>query len=138
MNSRNMRLSDAERAEVTDRLATHFADGRLDQQEYDERVSRAMSAKTRGEIDDLFDDLPGTGAPTDETRSTAYGAPGLPGPRYGHRRHGLLRAVLVVLVAIAALNIVGHAFWWFGGWFLGPFWFIALVAVVILVARHRH
>jgi Domain of unknown function (DUF1707) len=138
MNSRDIRVSDAERTQVTDRLATHFADGRLDQEEYDARVSRAMSAKTRGDLDDLFDDLPGTGAPTDnETRSARYGTPGLPGPRYGRRRHGALRLVLTVVLAIAALNIVGHAFWWFGGWFFSPFWIIALVAIIVLVARRR-
>ena len=142
MNSSNIRVSDAERTEVTDRLATHFADGRLDQEEYDARISRAMSAKTRGDLDDLFDDLPGTGAPTDdnETRSTRYGAPGLPGPRYGRRRHGPLRLVLTAVLILVALSVVSHivtSAFWFAGWFLSPFWIFALVAVIILLARHR-
>ena len=44
----------------TDRLAEHFADGRLDQAEFDERVSRAMNAKTRADLSGLFADLPET------------------------------------------------------------------------------
>ena len=62
-SDQNMRVSDAERQAVTDRLAEHFADGRLDQAEFDERVGRAMNAKTRADLNGLFDDLPETGAP---------------------------------------------------------------------------
>ena len=62
-SDQNLRVSDAERQAVTDRLAEHFADGRLDQAEFDERVGRAMNAKTRADLNGLFDDLPETGAP---------------------------------------------------------------------------
>ena len=62
-SDQNLRVSDAERQAVTDRLAEHFADGRLDQVEFDERVGRAMNAKTRADLSGLFDDLPETGAP---------------------------------------------------------------------------
>ena len=54
-----MRVSDAERAEVADRLSQHFGDGRLDEAEFHERVDRAMKAKTRADFAGLFDDLPG-------------------------------------------------------------------------------
>jgi hypothetical protein len=40
-SDQQMRVSDAERQAVTDRLAEHFAEGRLDQAEFDERVARA-------------------------------------------------------------------------------------------------
>ena len=46
-SDQHMRVSDAERQAVTDRLAEHFSSGRLDQAEFDERVGRAMSATTR-------------------------------------------------------------------------------------------
>ena len=59
----HMRVSDAERQAVADRLAEHFSSGRLDQAEFDDRVGRAMSAKTRADLNGLFDDLPETGAP---------------------------------------------------------------------------
>jgi hypothetical protein len=41
----HLRVSDAERAEMADRLAAHFAEGRLNQAEFDERVAQAMNAK---------------------------------------------------------------------------------------------
>ena len=62
-SDQNLRVSDAERQAVADRLAEHFGDGRLDQAEFDERVGRAMNAKTRADLSGLFDDLPETGAP---------------------------------------------------------------------------
>lgn len=54
----HLRASDAERNEVAERLARHFADGRLDQAEYRARLDRAMGATTRGDLGGLFDDLP--------------------------------------------------------------------------------
>jgi GntR family transcriptional regulator len=62
-SDQHLRLSDAEREAVTDRLAEHFAAGRLDQAEFDDRVGRAMSAKTRADLSGLFAGLPETGAP---------------------------------------------------------------------------
>jgi hypothetical protein len=53
-----MRVSDADRAEVADRLAKHYGDGRLDQVEFDDRLDRAMRAKTRADLVVLLADLP--------------------------------------------------------------------------------
>jgi len=50
-SDQHIRVSDAERNAVAERLAAHYGDGRLDQAEFDERVSRAMTAKTRGDLD---------------------------------------------------------------------------------------
>jgi GntR family transcriptional regulator len=58
----HLRVSDAEREAVSGQLAEHFAAGRLDQAEFDDRVRRAMSAKTRGDLRGLFADLSDTGA----------------------------------------------------------------------------
>ena len=54
----HIRVSDAERAAVADRLAAHFGEGRLNQAEFDERVAKAMNATTRGDLSGLLDDLP--------------------------------------------------------------------------------
>jgi hypothetical protein len=99
-SDQHMRVSDAERQAVTDRLAEHFGDGRLDQAEFDERVGRAMSAKTRADLNGLFDDLPETGAP-----AAAAGQP----PR--RHRHPILLAALIVFVAIAAAHVVWPLLW---------------------------
>ena len=62
-SDQHLRVSDAEREAVTGQLAEHFAAGRLDQAEFDDRVGRAMSARTRADLSGLFADLPETGAP---------------------------------------------------------------------------
>lgn len=53
-----MRVSDADRAEVADRLAKHYGDGRLDQAEFEQRLDQAMRAKTRADLIGLLTDLP--------------------------------------------------------------------------------
>ena len=73
----HLRVSDAERQAVTDRLAGHFAAGRLDPAEFDDRVGRAMSARTRADLSGLFAGLPGTGAPA--VPGLARGGGGTPG-----------------------------------------------------------
>ncbi len=55
----DMRVGDAERAEIADRLAKHFSDGRLDEAEFNERLDRAMRAKTMADMSGLLSDLPG-------------------------------------------------------------------------------
>ena len=101
-SDQHMRVSDAERQAVADRLAEHFSSGRLDQAEFDERVGRAMNAKTRADLSGLFDDLPETGAPA------ATGQAGLPRRRH---RHPVLLVALIVFVVIAASHVVWPLLW---------------------------
>jgi hypothetical protein len=54
-----MRPGHADRDKVVDRLQEAFADGRLADEEYEERLQRALSAKTFGELSALTRDLPG-------------------------------------------------------------------------------
>ena len=61
-SDQHLRVSDAEREAVRGRLAEHFAAGRLDPAEFDDRAGRARSAKTRGDLRGLFADLSETGA----------------------------------------------------------------------------
>ncbi len=109
----HMRVSDAERQAVADRLAEHFAAGRLDQAEFDERAGRAMSATTRADLSGLFDDLPETGLPETglpETGLPGTGAPAATGfPR--RRRHPVLLLALVVLIALAAGHLIFPLLW---------------------------
>lgn len=130
----DMRVSDAERAEVADRLAQHYGDGRLDQAELDERLSRAMSAKTQADLYGLFDDLPEPGINTGASR--AVPPPRVTGPRAGRPRRKLLPIVLVAVLVVAVWNMLPH--WWFpwgmfGFWFGGPWLWIALIAVCWLL-----
>ena len=74
-SDQHLRVSDAEREAVSGRLAEHFAAGRLDQAEFDARVRRAMSAKTRGDLRVLFADLSETGAPAVPDLPRGSGSP---------------------------------------------------------------
>jgi hypothetical protein len=129
----HLRVSDAERNAVAERLSAHYADGRLDQSEFDDRVSRTMSAKTRGDLLGLFDDLP-------DTEPAQAGGPGGPGgtamPCRPRRRGGIFRPlVLLVLVMVLA-----SAAWHAATSFYVPWFPIAVViAIALLVTRSsRH
>jgi Domain of unknown function (DUF1707) len=130
----HIRVSDADRNAVAERLAAHYSDGRLDQAEFDERVSRAMSAKTRGDLDGLFDDLPdpepagapGTGWPT---------GPAVP---YRVRRRTSPRPFLTVALVIALMIAVGHTI---AAIYIPWFWVAVIVVAIVLVnrsSRARH
>jgi hypothetical protein len=53
-----MRASDQDRDEATVRLQAAFAEGRLDDAEFDRRMRSALTALTRQELDTLAADLP--------------------------------------------------------------------------------
>ena len=131
-SDQHIRVSDAERNAVTERLAAHYGDGRLDQAEFDERVTRAMAAKTRGDLDGLFDDLPDP----EPTGASGTGGPAVP---YRRRRGGPLRAILLLVLVIAVMSATWHAFAFF---YIPWFWIAALGAVVFFATRssrrHHH
>jgi hypothetical protein len=56
-----MRVSDAEREAAAAEVREHFASGRLNQDELDERLTSVFAAKTRGDLNALFTDLPSGG-----------------------------------------------------------------------------
>jgi hypothetical protein len=133
-SDQHLRVSDAERRAVADRLAEHFSDGRLDQAEFDERVGQAMNAKTRGDLRGLFDDLPEPGMPG-VSLPGAPGAPGAPGEmssRHGRRRgygNRLMAFALVVVITAAAAETVVHM--------TVPWLWIGFLALAMLVATER-
>jgi hypothetical protein len=98
----HIRVSDTERTEMADRLAAHFAEGRLNRAEFDERVAQAMNAKTRGDLSGLFDDLPGPGP---------AGTPGTPvrGPHSPARPHANPFFLVLLVVVITAAGTAGEA-----------------------------
>jgi hypothetical protein len=134
----NLRVSDAERQAVADRLAVHYADGRLDQAEFDERAGRAMSAKTRADLDGLLDDLPEP--PGTLGAGPASGAPGIPAFSNGgamtrrHRHNHPLIALAIFAVIILSL---GHVVWIAVSWL-----WIGIIALIVLAATghlgHHH
>jgi Domain of unknown function (DUF1707) len=137
-----MRVSDAERAEVADRLAQHYGDGRLDQAELDDRLGRAMSAKTRADLAGLLNDLPDTGVTKMEPRAARRQPP--PAPRRPRPRRNWPRILLAVVLGLLALRLlggVGFLFWpfgWMWGWLWpGPWLLIALLVFLWLCFGRR-
>ena len=137
-SDQHIRVSDTERNAVAELLGQHYADGRLDQPEFDDRISRTMAAKTRGDLSGLFDDLPETGPAG--AGPAGPGGPGGPvsyrGPR---RRGGIVRPLLLLLLVFICANVAWHAFT--SLFFIQPLvWAFVIVAVILLVNRsaHRH
>lgn len=94
----HFRVSDAERHEVGERLSRHFADGRLDQSEFDLRLGHATGAVTHADLDGLFDDLPPL--PEEDFH-----------PRRRRRLIPLLVAIALVALAFESVMSVTHVPW---------------------------
>lgn len=58
MGPADIRVSNEEREEAVSKLGVHLTSGRLELAEYEERCGRAATARTRGELEALFSDLP--------------------------------------------------------------------------------
>lgn len=120
----DLRVSDAERTEVTDLLSQHYGDGRLDQAEFEQRLEQAMHARTYRDLSGLFADLPPTG-----TSGTSGGT----GITEGHRPRPQIYRVLLLVLAIAVAINVGHAL----AWSLGPWLWIGLLCLIVLVLSRK-
>jgi hypothetical protein len=115
MTGAGVRVSDAERDVVAAELAEHLKDGRLQVAEFDERVSLAIGARTRGDLDGLVRDLPRL-------------APSQPPVQYGARLPFPLVAIAIFVTGMIVIGGVGHAaaasghpvwvIWWL--WWLIP------------------
>lgn len=53
-----LRIGDAERSEIIGKLGDHYAAGRLDREELDDRMNKAGKAKTAAQLAELLRDLP--------------------------------------------------------------------------------
>ncbi len=113
----NLRASDADREATADRLRQHHTDGRIDQDEFQERLDRCFAAKTVGELAELTRDLPGEPARRGSIGRTNFGL------------LGGLRMIpfLPIILAIVAIHlIVGMASVL---WILIPLFFLARVTI---------
>src|ERR1700689_3428356 len=95
-----MRVGDAEREAAAAEGREHFASGRLTQDELNQRLDQTFAAKTRGDLNAVFTDLPhatwrdATAGGARSTAGDAYGGripPGRarqPGAHWGRRDGG--------------------------------------------------
>lgn len=116
----DVRASDKERSEAMDLLGSHFAEGRLDQSELDERLQVAASAKTRGELAGLLSDLPAAERPPAPAPAPVYGC-GLP-------RWRVPSLLLVVVLAAVLVGAAGH---------VAPALLVGFAIVALLRSRRR-
>jgi hypothetical protein len=125
----DLRVSDAERDVVAAELGRHYQDGRLDPAEFDQRMSAALAARTRRELDELTVDLP-----------RPAGQQLIPAGLRSHRPPRILPILprLIAAVVIAgALTAGAHGSWHHGGPF-APFGFLWLIIpAVVIGARIR-
>jgi Domain of unknown function (DUF1707) len=149
-----MRVSDAEREAAAAELRDHFASGRLDQEELNDRLDRVFAAKTRGDLNGLFGDLPSSGRGWDRVANTGSGtrdwsqgptpgswnAPPQWGPPGGGRTGGpggpgpfagRLLFTGVLLWALLVIGVLGA----FGIGAPRPFGFVLIIAAFALLRR---
>jgi hypothetical protein len=139
MGTAEIRISNEERDEAVSTLGEHMSTGRLELAEYEERCGRAVAARTRGELEALFTDLP---APHPDLSSAA--PPGqliqkagqlVSPPTRGKKKE------LVETPASSALEVVAGLSLLFGvpaaillTVFLGLWWVFIPVGLVLIVS----
>jgi hypothetical protein len=111
----DQRVSDAERDAVVTELGEHLRQGRLDQAEFEERVTTALSARTGRDLSKLLADLP----PAREGSTVPQ--PAAPLPR---------SLLLIPLLAAAILIVCAAAGGWHHGW--EPWPLLWLVPILVL------
>lgn len=128
----DLRISDAERTEVTDQLAYHFSAGRLDEQEFSDRLDRVMGATRYRDLIGVLQDLPGAVLPR-PVRPQLPAPP--PRPRRPRRQggHGVLRVLLIALLVLFVAASARAVAWAFAP----VLWIGVLCAIAVLVARGR-
>src|SRR3954451_19063661 len=142
-DGRRMRAGTTDRQSAVDRLTRHFTEGRLQTDEFDERMGKAYSATYLDELPALFIDLPederpGFGRPSGNPEqyrkwSVAQGSPDRATRPWGPPRGGPPRGLIVVAVVVALfwVGVLTHAL------FLFPLIWLAF-ALSVGGRRRRH
>ncbi|QNN53351.1 DUF1707 SHOCT-like domain-containing protein [Nocardioides mesophilus] len=113
-SSPDLRIGDAEREAAISALGEHYAAGRLDKEEYDERAAIAWTARTVSALRPLFADLPAphpfapqrtrvAAAAVTAAALQAQSARSAPAPR-GFR----LPLLPLLLIGLALAIVLGH------------------------------
>jgi hypothetical protein len=117
---RTLRVGDREREAVGDILRQQHIDGRLDADEFQQRVERSLTAKTYAELDQLVADFPGQ-----QTEQVRAGRP------WGWRPWPF--ALLPPAVLAAFVLTGGHLIW-----LALPVFFLFVVRPLLWRSRARH
>lgn len=113
--------SDAERDQTLGHISYAVGEGRLTFDEAEHRIGAVLHSRHRHELADLVGDLPHE--PRAETKSSPWGAPGLP------RRHPGLVLAAATLLTLALVVQAATGIW--------AFWPLAAAAYGFWAADHR-
>ena len=118
----HLRLGDAEREQASALLRDHYAEGRIDTDEYSERLDVIWAARTRADLRPVFADLPAPamlrGWSTPEDRRA-------PAPYAVRHRPRIAPWVGALLLFALAVTVVTHL----------PFVLIGLLVVWLVLHR---
>jgi uncharacterized membrane protein YccC len=116
----DVRVSDREREAVADTLREHAAEGRLDPDELDERLTAVYAARTRGDLEGLTTDLP--------QREPA------PPPR-----PSVAQRITPFAIRLAVIDLFCVGIWFLSG-MEGSFWpgWVILVSLLAVANRAIH
>lgn len=106
----NLRAADADREATSERLRRHHAEGRLDAEEFQERIDHCYHAKTVGELEQLVGDLP--------PEPAAEG-------HFHLRRPRMIPLVPIVIAIVVISAVTGGHHGEFGFWLLIPLFFLS-------------
>ncbi|MEA5365909.1 DUF1707 domain-containing protein [Amycolatopsis sp., V23-08] len=121
--SPQLRISDQTRESALTALGEHMTAGRIDIDEYGERSARITAAKTRGELGEIFGDLPSPHPSYDDTPQAAVAAtaaekqpaqqrPATPDGWTGPQRFiaAILPVLWIAAIALIATGVVSGVF----------------------------
>ena len=128
--SKDLRIGDAERDAAVTALGEHFAAGRIDAQEFEDRSSAAWAARSASALSPLFEDLPAP-HPRNAVAGPAQPSGAAAGrPAWSPRIPPL--PIIALWIAVAAMTgfwfpVVVLAWFWFfrwghPGWHHGGHW----------------
>jgi hypothetical protein len=117
-----LRASDADRERVATLLQKHFADGRLNYDELQERLERTYASRTVGELDKVLEDLPVEVAPK---RPSAAERPPATSRKATRSYEYIFSYLIFMLFLIAIWAISGrHGSFW-------PIWPIIVFGAIV-------
>ena len=133
----DMRAGDEDRDQTISRLREAFAEGRLTNEEFDQRMAQANGAKTYGELAELVKDLP------DEAPRAAVPAPVPPAPATDvaspDDNHNVRNGWMAWLGVSVMVNVIYFPTWITSGgspgyywpiWVMGPWGAAMLIATL--------
>ncbi|MFD6066487.1 MULTISPECIES: DUF1707 SHOCT-like domain-containing protein [Amycolatopsis] len=110
--SPRLRISDQDRESALAALGEHMTVGRIDIDEFGDRSARVTAAKTRGELSEVFADLPEP-HPRYDTPGTGPEKPASPWAGISPAQRVLGALLPILFIATIALIITTDITWWF-------------------------